>query len=475
MKNKIFPSVLALVLLCLFVGELRAQTTTNIVKAVLVVTNGTVTSNKFVLNGRVLTFTNATTASTVLTNGTGNGSATNLINQLGYWGAPGVFFQQTNTNTIVLFGAALTVSVTGNWASLVLTTNLGTNGWGMGLPYDNLPALQRTNNANEIAYGFKYSATAVETGTVAMAKWVDKSSVQAFGLKRLTNSTVADSTLTNVTPTLLTGGYWTNGALDNPNLTNGVNRGNAFDSPGVGVGSLQLGAGALATNTQSIAVGPSARAYGAGGTALGYAAYALTSGTALGAGAAAWTNAVAIGPDSAAVENSSIAIGAGAVATHPNSVSIGTGSATTATNQIMLGTASIDVRVNNVFSAGSTTNSTLTGTNTVSGDWADLPYDVTGLANTNNVIDPAGHTYLRLSGPSQGFNIIGIKAGRPGQKIEIENPTGFPMMLSHLDGGTGLTNRFNAGKGGAVVLTNNPSSFMARYNGTNWLLRWKTD
>jgi len=120
----------------------------------------------------------------------------------------------------------------------------------------------------------------------------------------------------------------TNSTLISPKLTNAVNYGNPFSSPGAGDNSEQFGAGSTAVGTLSLAIGPglptaqatkpytvaiSGIAGGGLATAIGWGADALaTNGTAIGANARVLT-----------LFTNSTAIGAGATASDVNQVRLG--------------------------------------------------------------------------------------------------------------------------------------------------------
>jgi hypothetical protein len=146
-------------------------------------------------------------------------------------------------------------------------------------------------------------------------------------------------------------------------LTNGVNKGNAFSSPGTGSGSQQFGAGATATGAVALAVGyladaPADYAVAIGNVAAASAGYS----TAIGQNSAAsGTNAVAVGQAATASENDAIAIGRAASAQYTNSIAIGAGSATTAANEIVLGDSGHTISVPGLIDGPTITNATYYG------------------------------------------------------------------------------------------------------------------
>lgn len=162
-------------------------------------------------------------------------------------------------------------------------------------------------------------------------------------------------------------------------ITNGVNNGNAFSSPGSAGSSEQFGVGATATQGSATAIGPGAHANGfssfaggqgattsgSGGVAIGPSANSSASSVVIGGFATGIGSDVAVGNSSTAtgnlattvgagsqsISNSTTAVGnsasaggdfdtvvgAGATATHTNSTVIGVNVSDTADNQFILG------------------------------------------------------------------------------------------------------------------------------------------
>lgn len=176
-------------------------------------------------------------------------------------------------------------------------------------------------------------------------------------------------------------------------MSNAVNYGNAFRSPGPAADAEQFGGGAAATADRSTAVGKNATASGTNGTAFGYLAEASeTSSSAIGSsaqatapnasalgsgGIATGENSIAIGP-SVATAPASVAIGLNALAAYENSIAIGVGSENTDSNQIMLGASGISTVVQNNLTVQ--TNLEVGGNATIGGDVTI--YGNTALSNT---------------------------------------------------------------------------------------------
>ena len=124
---------------------------------------------------------------------------------------------------------------------------------------------------------------------------------------RITNSTIVNSVLSGNNTISGTVGTFTNGTWTTPTLNSAVNRVAAFQSYINTASNLELGNGAVVTNT--------------------------------------FVNALAIGQDAKAGADESIAIGQIAAAKYEASVALGASAATTAINQIRLGTAAEQVSV----------------------------------------------------------------------------------------------------------------------------------
>lgn len=449
----------------------------------LTITNAPVVGNTVVVNANTRTWTNAQTSTTILTNGIINNSTTNLYSDFGLNPVAGVRISYASSNAVTFTagtpGAALTVTVGGSWASLSSSTNATLPATNLSVPAINssLTAVDRTNVWSQAIRDLSDYGTgqSFATNAPALAKYSTLTTGQTLSNKTVRASRIENSTFTNGPI------YGTSGAISNLIAhslisTNGQNRGNAFSSPGTASGSEQFGAGAAATGTNSTAGGNSAQAKAENSVAVGYVALVedtATNGIAIGQNAVVdlnGENGIAIGNTALANGKNTTAIGTLSSAGHDNSIAIGSGATTTTTNQLMLGTASINVRVNNELQVqGHQTNTTFTGTNQWRGDIAFPFVSLTGLANTNNLLDPAQGVYLTLSGPSVNYNISGISGGRPGRTVWIRNKTGFTIRFSEESGTVGDTNRISTG-GGDLVKTNLIGWTGLVYNPSN---RWE--
>jgi hypothetical protein len=271
----------------------------------------------------------------------------------------------------------------------------------------------------------------------------------------------------------------TNGAWTNPQFTNGQNFGNAFRSPGGGVGSEQFGLGAIASAGYGTAFGDGAIDNGLNGTALGTLTdVEALDGVAFGAAALVGTNAtggISIGFSTTCLSNLTMALGWNATANFAFSSAVGHQAATT-TNQLMLGTAGDYVQCpGNLSVAGVISNLTTAakGTNTLAGTLVFPRYNNGSLATGANAsVNSGTNKYIKLSGPSGAFTINGIAGGQDNEEIVLENSTGLQITLAQ-DSGVDPTpaNRLYLPGAADIVNTNNPGFFGFKYDAS--VNRWK--
>lgn len=160
------------------------------------------------VNGSTFTFkTTVVTPSTqILIGGSAAATAANLLQHFKDYPVTGISptTDQTSATTIYLvadsWNVAITTSVVGAWGtanvtvtSLVLYTAQ--------LPLSAVqPLTHRTNLANWMIIGMRdYATTNFPAGAALLVNYVDTSTSQTYGNKRITNSTVAASSLTNST------------------------------------------------------------------------------------------------------------------------------------------------------------------------------------------------------------------------------------------------------------------------------------
>ena len=466
---KRFLTLFALLFLVL---GFRAEAALDILTATVTVTNesGTTEGDTLTVNGIVRTWrtTVVTPGSDIKATNNIGWAATNLFRSIAISPFPGLSLSMSGTNGVNL-GAApagvLSVTLSAGWGSVVMTTNPLTSGTVVRVPYtlEGLP--QQTNVASGVVNILSSDkvTNAIPFLAPAMRNFTN---IGGGNFIVTTNGTGYTNTLNDPKVVRVSGtvGSLTNGGYLNPKLTNAINYGSAFRSPGLGTASEQFGLQATAGTNYDLSVGWDALSTNLFATAIGAASSATDIGaTALGFGAQAASPA-------------SIAIGANTVvaATHTNSAAIGAGSASTAQHQIRLGTASESVSIPGSLQVdGSITNITAAGpANFPAGsDIAFGRFALTSLANGNNAAIPVGtNTFVEVSGPSAAFAINGIAGGRNGKFLILLNRTGYPMTLANQSGvDTTPANRIETPTGGDVALSGN-SSVLMLYNPT--ALRW---
>lgn len=451
-----------LIFLCLLCG-LDAFAAGNIITATVTLTNtvfGTSNYMTLAVNGDTRTWTNLVQvpAQQVLTNTTANGSTTNLFSQVSTYPFSSVSLTYASSNAINLKGTpglAMNVTVSAAWATVALTTNYLTNAYILRLPVSVEQPAQQTNLASMAATMLEGSTNSLSPTDVLLSNYVSRSQAQGIsGNKAFTGSS-----------NFLAGGYA-------PSLvtTSAVNYGNAFNSPGAGNASLQIGSTASAVGVGSTAIGTAASGAGDYSAALGYSAGGIGQFSA------------ALGANAQANDTNSTAIGYNAIVNlgFTNSTAVGAKASADAPNQVMLGSSggggvpAISVKVNNALTVGAsatisggatiangTTNQWMNGTNTylAGSDVAFTRYALATLANGANAAIPVGtNVFVEVSGPSGAFSIAGINGGpnRDGKFLIILNQTGQAMTISH-DSGTDPTpaNRIISMTGADQVTTGN--------------------
>lgn len=434
--------------------------------ATLSVTNGSGTTNgqTLVVNGGTRTWTNNVTSSpstlVAITNSPA-AATTNLLTHLGLYSAGSAIsiFYGSSTSIVMRgnVGGALAVSAGGGWATVTLTTNVFTNTYIVRVPgeveYASNRALIYSLAAKAIS---DYSTSAIATNAAALSNYLSRgpqsqvvagatvfqSGVGGTNLG-LTNGPIVGARLTNVfgvngTVQRLTNGNYQGPILEDPVLTNGVNHGLAFSSPGTNSaweGSEQFGLGGLALTNFATALNGTASGYA--GTALGYGSEASGDFT-LASGAAAVASgygAIALGVNTLASGSNAIAIGGGVQANHASSIVISSmGQASSASNEVTIGSSSELVRMVGRFQPGTVTNGTYTGTNQWVGDVAYPLVTIATLANGNNLAVALTNVFTAVSGPTAAFTINGIYGGRNGRRLQLLNRSGQTMTIAHESG-----------------------------------------
>lgn len=419
---------------------------------------------------------------------------------------------------------ALTISSAGSWATTALSTQTVSTLEVIRVPFSSIPnATNRTNQASLLVTALQdYPTNSISATATALVNFVNLTTAQTItGAKTNTGANLYSNSaqlwIGGVVSNALgyfTGGYGSNMVFHSPTLTNGQNFGNAFRSPGSGSSSEQFGSGASVSGNNSVGFGPNVLVTNSGSVALGQLAQTYgNSATALGKQTVAGQNGVAIGTAAQALGTNSIAIGNGASAPYSNNVVLGAFGAATAQDQFILGNANHTiiaagylqsvlgffgnilnltngtlygtvgngVRITNAISLNGSnafivnlngtngtltgitaTNSTINGTNTVRGDIAFTRFDVSTLANGNNLAVPFGtNVFIRLAAGSltAGPTICGIvggatTGGRDGQWINVLNDTGFSVTWANTSVDPTPANRINTQDGVDLTVVN---------------------
>ena len=393
------------------------------ISALVTTTNAPNTNgSSFTLNSDTRTGTNAISSTTYATNTSIGGITTNLFNHILRFKFVGEDYAQwVSTNSFRIWmkqGYTITNVLVGNNFSVTLTTNtIGALTTNVSVPLTNVYSIANASNIVD---------TLIDDLNRYASRFINKT-------------------------------------------TNGVNYGSAFQSYTNDHTTLQLGYRASAvpsytnfpfglTNAYSIAIGKEAVASGFSSIAIGTVTSASTNyAIAIGDNAvASATNAIAIGFQAVASADGGTALGVESTATHSNSTAVGYGAATTADSQVMLGTSTVDVKVNNKLSVGGLIQ-----------HFAHLRTNVTTLAAGVNILNPADRTYIKVSGPTNAFQISGITNGTDGRVLIIQNSTGFDMAILNESGLSGAdSNRIQTGTGGTsgITNTNNPGIFKFIYD-----------
>lgn len=493
--------LLGLLFLASLICESRAA---DVITATVTVTAGTTNGQTITVNSNVRTWTNSVVvpATQILTNSTIGGAATNLYLQVAGNPFTGLSLARSGTTGITLQtapGGALSVSLSAGWGTVVLSTNSTTSAVVVRVPYTVEGAAQQTNITSGIVtmVGAAQNTNVLYESAPAMVNFVGRTNAQSVGgnktytgtnvysnaasifyLGTISNAAGISGTLNSVT----NGSLWSPG-LSSPNLTNAINRGNPFSSPGNSTLSEQFGSGASASAIGALAVGAQALALGFTSAAVGNNAVAAGStSTAMGTSAAATNaNSTAVGNTAIANAANSTALGASSTASNANSTAIGYNAHTTAANQVMLGDSGsgIDTWVSgNLTVVGNQTNLHAMGTNTFAAG-ADISfgrYALSSLANgINQDIVVGTNVFVEVSGPTGAFSIEGIAGGRDGKLVFILNQTGQNMTIATEGGATGndptAANRIISLSGADRATTGNGAA-MLLYSGASsrWIL-----
>jgi hypothetical protein len=437
--------------ICLLGAVNTSLAATTKITASISITNAPTTNGQtIVVNGNTRTWTNnvVLTASQVLTNSTAAGSKTNLASAIGlapFLSVALVDRGSTNFDLVANSGVNLTVTLSAGWGAVSYSTQVASGQWPVVVPISSEPSGgQQTNIGSLVVKGANdYSTNAFFENAPAVQHLMGLTNAQtASGAKTLSGKIVMSGS----------SNYVAHGYLSGPLLTNAINYGNAFSSPGVGANSEQYGISSVASGSASLSIGWFAQAGGDNSVAVGTASAGGLNSVAVGVGSSVPNTA----PGGTALGNN-----ANVGSTHTNSTAIGVSSATSAKNQIMVGTASEYAHFpGNVKIAGNTELR-----------WARFP--ITSLANGNNAgIVVSTNTFIEVSGPTGAFTINGIAGGSDGKFLIVLNQTGQNMTIAH-ESGTDPTaaNRITSMSGADRATTGNGSAMLI-YSGTasRWIL-----
>lgn len=510
--------------LALLLGLFTAPAAELVTVTITITNNPAGNTNSLTINASTRTWTNSIGASPgtlILQTNTTALATTNLLNHLtSYRVQPWhVLSQGSETNLTIRgrVGEVMTVTTAGRWASVTYSTNtVSSPTFIVRVPITVEAATNQTNIASMLVTALERATNNLSTNNTALANYLSKG---ASALQEV------------IAPVLFSGGLrgsnarLTNGFTSaltniNPVTSNLVNYGNAIRSEGSGGNSLQVGSNALSSGSMSTAIGNSAAATGARNVAIGNSAAAtnndamaigtsaqartndtiaigngaIASGsaaTAVGRGAEAVLGGVAMGEEtfalgvqSTAIGNAAtaiydrgVAIGYTANANHSNSVAIGQNANTTSTNQIRLGTSTETVSIPGMLYAATATNTTLTGTNHISGDLSFGRYSNTSIVNGNNAGIVIGtNVIVELSGGTTIAQYAGFTASRDGDEriVRMSGPV-TNIVVNEVDGtwstdGT-AARRIVTGTGASLYLTNTPSWLRMIYRAAS--SRWE--
>jgi len=458
---------------CLLVSTASAA---DRVTATVTITNTAIATDTFIVNGSTRTWidTVVTPATQIATGGGLNESCTNLVNHLLAYPFSRVVVYQLGADSFRLdadTGVNLVVGGVGDYFSVTYSTQTVATAYDVIVPYTSTPSVRRqTITEGLVAWLGLASGTAVADTAASVSNLLGRARTQYVpAILYLTNAAgqfhgvVSNSpAISGTVYSVTNGSYWT-GILVSPTLTNGVNYGNAFRSPGSGSDSEQFGSGALAIGDNSVALGNSADASGESTVALGASSLAAgDNAAAVGNGVlSVGDNAVAIGNTAIVSNVNGIAIGPDSYVGFDSSISFGANAIATAANQIRLGTATEHVSI-----PGTLRHVRAEGTNQViaNSDIGFTRYALTSLANGNNAAVPVGtNVFVQVSGPSASFTVNGLdgQPNRDGKFLILLNYTGQNMTIAHDSGVDPVAgNRIYTMTGADVATTGNGSAIL---------------
>ena len=417
------------------------------------------------------TFAAARSSTTFLHDGASiAANATNLFNQVTiyplpaptpdlYWSSPTSFTFRFKPSEGTGVGISVTPPIVLGWAQL--TTNDITTGGGSAvrMPITIEKNLQRTNIASGLVESFAYASNSVLASWQAFTNLVGSTGDQVIsGLKTFESGAVLSNAANHIDGGLLTdvlvsnavfqgtlanmtNGYWTNGITQDQTASNLTAY--LFDSPGAGTLSFQAGpSGATANGDWDLQIGSGNQTTGDYRIGIGFDFQGGPGEKEIAIGhqiEAGFTYGLFIGNNIAVNASNSIALGHGANINlgATNSAAIGHGATVTTPHTIELGTTSEHVHALGWAEfEGGISNLTTLGNFQVDEEmhWPSGVY--TTLGDSNNIINPAGESFIRLTGaPTADWNLAGIQdASVNGRTLLALNHTGYIMNVLNNSG-----------------------------------------
>lgn len=446
-----------ILLLIALIFSTFAAHATDVVTAIITVTNTPSNGNTLTVNGNVRTWKTSVSAigtDILIASGIGP-TATNLYNHVASYGFSGPLqLTRSSTNAITLKGIpaqSMTVSASGSWATITYATNTVTDTYAVRVPITSEPtATQRTNIASLLLVSLRDYPTNSLTLTTATTNFLDTTTAQVVSNKTLSTGTyIKAGTITNTAAEQITFKYRSSADIGADGYNGIYFTKNAGGDPWIiapdsaGKPSLY---NANATNPPVLA--------------------------------ADYT------PNPQNLLNLLIASNTFGGKAHANSWT-GTNTFTRITNSTIVGSTLSQISdINGYVTAltngywlsggltnGALTNTTVYGTFYTSGKTSFERVANTALASGPNAdVDFGSGTFVEItSGPSANFTISGISGGVNGRLLIVHNATSYSMGILN-DTGT-AANRILTGTGGDVYFSGSATvSLIYDSNQSKWIL-----
>lgn len=417
---------------------------TDVVTAIITVTNTPSNTDTLTVNGNVRTWkTSVSSIGTDVLIASGIGpTATNLYSHVASYGFSGPLqLTRISTNAITLKGIpaqSMTVSSSGTWATITYSTNTITDTYVVRVPITSEPtATQRTNIASLLLVSLRDYPTNSLTLTTATTNFLDTTTAQVVSNKTLSTGTyIKAGTITNTAAEQITFKYRSSSDIGADGYNGIYFTKNAGGDPWIiapdsaGKPSLY---NANATNPPVLA-----------------ADYV---------------------PNPQNLLNLLIASNIFGMKTNVANVWTGTNQFSRITNSTIVGSALTQVSdfsgyvsaiTNGYWLSGGLTNGALTNTTVYGTFYTSGKTSFERVANTalvsgdNASIDFGSGTFVEItSGPSANFTLSGIQGGVNGRLLIIHNATSYSMGILN-DTGT-AANRILTGTGGDVYFSGSAS------------------